>query len=89
MEKVTVDKQFSLRANDFLKGMYVSVIAPIILLILEQFQIGNFSLDWKGLGTLAVTTFFGYLLKNYFSYSRISVIEPNSTTESLIKKAVK
>lgn len=89
MEKVTVDKQFSLRANDFLKGVYVSVIAPIILLILEQFQIGNFSLDWKGLGTLAVTTFVGYLVKNYFAPNRISVLEPNPTTESIIKRAVK
>lgn len=89
MEKVAVHKRFSLRANDFLQGLYVSVIAPIILLILEQFQIGNFNLDWEALGTLALSTFIGYILKNYLAPTKIVVIEPTATTETLVKRAVK
>lgn len=85
MEKVKIDKQFALKAKDFLKGAYVSVIAPIVLVVLEQFQIGNFNLDWKALWALALSTFVGYLLKNYFAPTAVVIEQPEAQTLAAAK----
>lgn len=89
MEKVTVDKQFSLKAIDFLKGIYVSVFAPIIIVILEQFEVGNFKLNWAELGGLVATTLIGYLLKNYFRPTKVTIEQPKESEINTIKSMVK
>lgn len=86
MEKVKIDKQFALKAKDFLKGAYVSVIAPIVLVVLEQLQVGNFNLDWKALGALALSTFVGYLLKNYFAPTAVVIEQPTQTTIEVARR---
>ena len=86
MEKVKVDKQFSLKVKDFLKGIYVSVIAPLVLIIAGQFQIGNFDLNWKELGLLAISTFVAYLLKNYLTPTKVVVEQPSQTTIEVAKR---
>lgn len=80
MEKVIIDKQFSLKVWDFLKGIYMAVGLPIIALILEQFQIGNFNLNWKELGYLAVANIALYLAKNYFTPTKVIVEKPEAQT---------
>jgi len=47
MEKLKVDKQFSLKVWDFLKGIYMAVIVPLLVTVLEVIQAGSFDLDWE------------------------------------------
>src|SRR5690606_16300739 len=55
MEKVKVDKQFSLKVKDFLKGIYLAVIVPLLVTILEVIQAGSFNLDWESLGKIGAS----------------------------------
>lgn len=80
MEKVIEKKQFTLNVRDFLKGIYVSVISPVVALILEQIGVGNFSFNWKELAALALTTLAAYLLKNFFQPTKVIVTDPNPST---------
>lgn len=81
-------KQFSLNLRDFIQGIYVSVIAPIIGIILEQLQVGNFNLNWKELGILALTTFAGYLLKNFLQPTKVIIEQPKDNTAQVVKRLV-
>lgn len=56
---------FSLKAVDFLKGAILAVIVPALMAI--QQAILNPPIVWKPIGILALSTFIGYLIKNFFT----------------------
>lgn len=80
MEKVKVDKQFSLKVWDFLKGIYMAVIVPLLVTVLEVIQAGSFDLDWESLGRIAIASIAGYLLKNVLSPTKVIVEQPSPST---------
>lgn len=86
MEKLIEKKQFSLNLRDWLKGVYVAVVSPVLALILEQIGVGNFSFNWKELGVLAITTLAAYLLKNFFQPTKVVITNPTEITLTAAKK---
>lgn len=88
MEKVYVHKQFSLKVKDFLKGIYIAVIVPALVSILEVIQSGSFDLDFKSLGIISVSSLAAYLLKNFFQTSQVVVVDPEKSTEFKSKLAM-
>lgn len=54
---------FRLDWKDLVKGCVVSVLTSVLAFILDALNQGV-SLDWKTVGTLALSAFLGYLLKN-------------------------
>lgn len=55
----------SLNARDFLKGLVLAVIVPALLTI--QQSLGEPPIKWKLIGTTALVTFIGYMIKNLFT----------------------
>lgn len=54
---------FKLDYKDLIKGAVVSVLASVLTIVLDVLNAGS-SLDWKVVGTVAITSFISYLLKN-------------------------
>lgn len=80
MEKVKVQKQFTLKVWDFLKGIYLAVIVPLLVTILEVIQAGSFDLDWESLWKIAVSAIAAYLLKNFLTPTHVVVEQPEPVT---------
>ncbi len=57
---------FSLNTRDFLKGLVIAVIVPALLAI-QQALTDQTPINWKALGVVALASFIGYLIKNFFS----------------------
>jgi hypothetical protein len=73
METTTTSKQFSLKLNDFWKGLIMAIGTPVIAIMLLALQAGSFNFDWKTIGTVAASALLTYLSKNFFTPSAIVV----------------
>lgn len=86
MEKVKVNKQFRLKLMDALKGIYLAVIVPALVTVLEVIQAGSFDLNWESIGRIAVSALAAYLLKNFFTPSNVVIENPSKTTINVAQK---
>lgn len=68
----------SLNNKDFIKGLLVAVLSSVITILYNTIQTGSLTFDWKAIGTMALTSALGYILKNLLT---------NSTGEFLKKDA--
>ena len=62
-----LSNQFSLTSRDFLKGLIMAVIVPVLLAIQQSLAAGTVTFNWKALGLTAMASFVGYILKNFLS----------------------
>jgi hypothetical protein len=69
---------FTLDNKDFIKGLLVAVLSSVITILYNTIQTGSLTFDWKAIGTMALTSALGYILKNLLT---------NSTGEFLKKDA--
>ncbi len=73
LSPVTTSKQFSLKLNDFWKGLIMAVGTPVIAILLTSLQANSFDINWKMVATTALSTLLVYLGKNFFTPSSIVV----------------
>src|SRR4029078_1962216 len=86
METTTTSKQYSLKLNDFWKGLIMAVGTPVSAIMLLALQAGSFDFDWKTIGTVAAASLITYLTKNFFTPSAIVVKDaPKATVEAVDK----
>ncbi len=64
---MTTSKLFSLNTQDFLKGILMAVLVPVMTIITQSLQAGNLTFDWKAIGIAAIAGFVAYLTKNFFT----------------------
>ncbi len=57
--------RFSLNVRDFLKGLVLAVVVPVLVTIQESLSVGNVIFDWKTIGISSLAAFVAYLLKNF------------------------
>ena len=57
----------SLKLRDLLKGLVMAVIVPALLAIQQSLLAGELVINWRVLGTAAIASFIGYLIKNVFT----------------------
>jgi len=57
----------SLDFKDILKGLLMSVLTPVIVIIQQSIESGVFTLDWKSIGLAAIGGGVAYLVKNFFT----------------------
>lgn len=69
---------FTLDNKDFIKGLLVAILSSVITILYNTIQSGSLTFDWKAIGTMALTSALGYILKNLLT---------NSTGEFLKKDA--
>lgn len=79
---------FNLNYRDFLKGALVSVLSTILPIILDTFNAGSFTLDWKNIGTVAAATFIGYLIKQLLGGNEVIVKGLNQAQTQSLKLGI-
>jgi membrane protein implicated in regulation of membrane protease activity len=60
-------KLFSLNIYDFLKGLIVAVLTPIIVFAQGYFANGTLDIEWQALMAVGFSGLLAYLIKNFFS----------------------
>jgi hypothetical protein len=56
--------------NDFAKGLLLAVLSSVLTIVYSTIETGSLLIDWKLVGTTALTTAIGYLIKNLFTNSQ-------------------
>jgi hypothetical protein len=54
----------SLNWRDFLRGLAMAVLTPVVLIIQQSLEAGNLVFNWKAIGMAAIAGGVAYLVKN-------------------------
>ncbi len=71
--KVITSKQFLLDARDVLRGLLVAAITGGIDVIQSSFANGQFTFQWKSVGSYALYGGIAYIVKNWLTPSKTIV----------------
>lgn len=58
---------FTLNWSDVLKGLLMAVLTPALFLIQQAIENGQFTFNWKQIGTAALAGGLAYIVKNFFT----------------------
>lgn len=87
MEKVITSKRFSLKTRDFIKGAFMAVVIPCLLVIQQSLDKGEWSFNWKLIAMTAIGSFVGYILKNFTDEPKVVITtKDNKAAETLKRK---
>ncbi len=67
---VTASK-FSLKLNDWWKGLILAVLAPALKVIIDSINEGSLAFNWGSLWKVSVAAGLAYLLKNFFDSPKV------------------
>jgi hypothetical protein len=84
-EKIIVSPRFTLQVRDFLKGLLVSVLTSVIVVVQSTIEQGSLTFNWKQIGMVAVGSAVAYLAKNFFSAP--TVVTTYKTNEQAVNVA--
>lgn len=59
--------RYSLRRRDWLKGLIMAGILPVLYIIQSSIAKGSLVFNWQEIGMAAIGGFAGYLIKNFFT----------------------
>lgn len=85
MATTTTSKQFTLDSKDFLKGLLLSVITPVITILIQSLNAGSLKFDWKAIGITALSTALAYLAKNFLAPSTVVITDPAKEDVQAVK----
>lgn len=74
----------TLQGTDFLKGLVMAVIVPVLLAVQQSLSADHVVFNWKALGMTAVAAFIGYLIKNLSSNSVPSAEKTIATAQAKV-----
>ncbi len=77
---------YKLKLRDLLKGLLVSVITSVLVVIQSSLEMGNLTFNWKNIGMVAAGSAVAYLLKNFFT-NDVKVAEKVLEEEAKVKAA--
>jgi hypothetical protein len=60
---------FTLNTTDFIKGLIMAVFSSVITIVYQTVEVGSLTFDWKSIGTIALTSAIGYIMKNLLTNS--------------------
>lgn len=90
--KVILSKQFTLNLRDFVKGLFMAVLAAVITLIYDSASAGSLDFDWKKIGATAIATACAYFIKQFTDKNKIITVVGSDAsvtdTERQIKRVV-
>lgn len=73
--KTVEKKQFTLNWRDFVQGLIVAILTPVVVLIQQSLDAGLLVFDWQSLGMAALGGLIAYLAKNFLESSKKVTIE--------------
>lgn len=53
--------------NDFLKGLLMAVLTPVVVVVQQSVSAGTLTFNWTAIGVSAIAGACAYLLKNLFT----------------------
>lgn len=65
---------FTLNFKDFLKGLIIAILAPVLLVIQQSLDSGQFIFNWKQIVITSISAGLAYLIKNFISDSKGNVL---------------
>lgn len=71
--KTIVLKQFTLAKRDWLRAALMSALVPVLILIQQSVDAGEFHFEWKKLAMSAIGGFVAYLLKSFLEPTKTVV----------------
>lgn len=78
-----ISKQWTLKLRDFLLGAIVAVLSATIPMVVEVLKAGSFDINWALVGTVAGSTFLGYLLKNLGEPTKVVTVKTGDEIKGL------
>lgn len=82
---VIVSKFLGLNWQDGAKALLLAVITAVLTLIYESLIKGG-PINWSVVGTTAITTGVGYILKNWLSPTSITINNPSKTSVEAVQE---
>jgi hypothetical protein len=58
---------FSLKTKDWIKGLILAVVVPVLLAVEQSLTEGTLTFNWKQLGMTAAASLVAYLAKNFLT----------------------
>lgn len=86
MTTITSSNKFALNGQDWLKGLVVAVITPVITIIIDSLNAGTLVFDWKHIAITALTAGLAYLVKNFLDPAKIVITDPSPKSIADVKK---
>jgi len=65
----------TLNVKDFAKGLLVAVLTAVVTIIYNTVQASSLDFDWKAIGTVALASAIGYIVKNLFTNSNNEIFK--------------
>jgi len=72
----TTSKQFTLNISDVWKGLIMAVILPVLTIIMNSINQGSLTFNWTQIAIAAIGGLIGYLIKNFFTPSSVTIQNP-------------
>lgn len=66
---VVTSKKYTWNWHDFVKGIILAVLSPVVPIVQATLAAGTFTMPWKQIGLTAAGAFVAYMVKNYFTNS--------------------
>ncbi len=60
---------FTLNWKDFLKGLLMAVLAPVIAIIYQSVELGSLTFDWSTILKASLLAGLAYIMKNFLTDS--------------------
>lgn len=67
MMEIFTSKQFRVNARDFAKAFLIAILTPVLVLIQNSLDAGQFTFNWKNILMAAIAGGIAYLIKNFFT----------------------
>jgi len=87
--KVILSKQWALSARDWLKSALFAVGTPVLFEVQKTLQTGSLNIDWKQLGTIAISAFGLYLGKQLISAPKVTTTYDSNSKAAEIAEEIK
>ncbi len=58
---------FTLNWRDFINGMVMAVLAPVVVIVQQSIVAGSLQFNWQLIGVTALGGALGYITKNLFT----------------------
>lgn len=71
--KITTSKIFTINRLDILKALIMAILTPALVIIQSSLDAGKLNFNWKAIGMAAVAGGGSYILKNFFSQTKVIV----------------
>ena len=87
--KILSSEKFKVNLRDISQALLISILTPAFVLIQNSLDAGVFSFNWKNITMAGIGGGASYLIKKFFSASKIIIKNPSCEAIEEVKKEEK